>query len=59
MITKDLLTPILVITRPIVEAAIVKCSQLTAAVIIEGFAAKIKNDKKVLILKSADNKKCH
>ena len=54
MITKDLLTPILVITRPIVEAAIVKCSQLTAAVIIEGFATKIKNDKK-----SADYKKCH
>ena len=42
---------ILVITRPIVEAAIVKCSQLTAAVIIEGFATK--NDKKVLIIKSA------
>ena len=39
---------ILVITRPIVEAAIVKCSQLTAAVIIEGFATK-----KVLIIKSA------
>ena len=55
MITKDLLTPILVITRPIVEAAIVKCSQLTAAVIIEGFATKIKKMTK----KSADYKKSH